>query len=93
MASVTVYPSSVINTDVEKRPATPPNAPSLVVGSLTTAQDGVYQSLIQDLETSGTVERQLIDRLMDGGEYSFSVGRTHIPLPSIVSHDVCIYAV
>ena len=68
MASTAVYPSAIIAQDPDAHSAGTSEVLSLVVGSLTTAQDGVYQSLIRDLETSSTVERQLIDRLMDGGE-------------------------
>lgn len=40
--------------------------PALAIGSLSTAQDGKYQSMINDLEGSRTVERQMLDRLVDG---------------------------
>jgi anamorsin len=46
--------------------AVPSKGPALVIGSLSTAQDGKYQGLISDLETSRIVERQLLDRLVDG---------------------------
>jgi len=39
--------------------------PALVIGSLATAQDGKYQSLITDLESTTKVDRQLLDRLID----------------------------
>lgn len=42
--------------------------PVLVIGSPATAQDGKYQILVQDLEASQRVERQMVDRLLDGGE-------------------------
>src|ERR1700722_14266052 len=41
--------------------------PSLVIGSPATAQDGTYQSLITSLSGSRDVERQMLDRLLDGG--------------------------
>ncbi|KAH7343263.1 cytokine-induced anti-apoptosis inhibitor 1, Fe-S biogenesis-domain-containing protein [Rhizoctonia solani] len=49
--------------------------PALVVGSLGTAQDGRYQSLITDLAQSdelkslgsSAVERQILDRILDAG--------------------------
>ncbi|KAG9098898.1 electron carrier [Ceratobasidium sp. 370] len=52
-----------------------PSGPALVVGSLGTAQDGRYQSLItelsqsEDLKSLGSsaVERQILDRILDGG--------------------------
>ncbi|KAH8830649.1 cytokine-induced anti-apoptosis inhibitor 1, Fe-S biogenesis-domain-containing protein [Flagelloscypha sp. PMI_526] len=40
--------------------------PALVIGSLSTASDGSYQALIQDLEHTRPVDRQLLDRLVDG---------------------------
>lgn len=40
--------------------------PALAIGSLATAQDGTYQNLIVDLEKSRTVEKQMLDRLVDG---------------------------
>jgi hypothetical protein len=46
--------------------AVPSKGLSLVIGSLSTAQDGKYQTIISDLESSRTVERQLLDRLVDG---------------------------
>jgi hypothetical protein len=41
--------------------------PALAIGSLSTAKDGKYQSLISELEKERQVERQMLDRLMDGG--------------------------
>ena len=53
-----------------------PSGPALVVGSLGTAQDGRYQNLITKLSQSedlrplgpSAVERQILDRILDGGE-------------------------
>jgi len=39
---------------------------ALAIGSLATAQDGKYQSLISSLEGNRQVDRQVLDRLMDG---------------------------
>jgi len=51
---------------VEHPTAKPTERRALVVGSLTTAQDGSYQSLISDLATHGEeVERHLLDRIVD----------------------------
>jgi len=47
-----------------QKPSTQESA--LVIGSLTTAQDGKYQSLITSLEETSEVERQMVDRLLDG---------------------------
>ena len=44
---------------------------TLVIGSPLTAQDGTYPSLISELERdpadAGEVERQMLDRVLDGG--------------------------
>jgi anamorsin len=40
---------------------------ALVVGTLSTAQDGKYQSLIKELEVNRKVDREMLDRLIDGG--------------------------
>lgn len=47
----------------------PPSAkpPALAIGSLSTAQNGKYQSLISELEGTRQVEKQLLDRLIDQG--------------------------
>lgn len=45
------------------------NRRALVVGSLSTAGDGRYQALISDLESSRQVDKQLLDRLVDNGEF------------------------
>lgn len=46
--------------------------PTLVIGSPSTAQDGTYPDLISQLEKDpanvGEVEKQMIDRILDGGE-------------------------
>lgn len=52
---------------VEHASAKPTERRALVVGSLTTAQDGSYQSLISDLAIHGEVEKQLLDRIVDNG--------------------------
>ena len=41
--------------------------PALIIGSPSTAQDGQYQALISSLDESLNVERQMVDRLLDGG--------------------------
>ncbi|KAJ4472208.1 cytokine-induced anti-apoptosis inhibitor 1, Fe-S biogenesis-domain-containing protein [Lentinula aciculospora] len=46
--------------------AVPSKGAALAIGSLSTAQDGKYQALISDLERSRSVERQMLDRLVDG---------------------------
>lgn len=47
--------------------AAPPQGKTLAIGSLSTAQDGKYQALVSNLEQTGQVEKQMLDRLMDGG--------------------------
>lgn len=39
--------------------------PALAIGTLSTAQDGRYQALVSELETTRRVDRQLLDRLVD----------------------------
>jgi hypothetical protein len=45
--------------------------PILVIGSPSTAQDGTYPDLINQLETDSVdvteVEKQMVDRILDGG--------------------------
>lgn len=49
--------------------AAPPSlkAPALVLGTPATAQDGSYQRTISELEQSRTVEKLMLDRLLEGG--------------------------
>ena len=47
-----------------------PTGSVLVIGSLGTAQNGRYQSLVTDLDANAsgnTTERQMLDRLIGGG--------------------------
>ena len=50
--------------------------PTLVIGSPSTAQDGSYPGLIDELEkgsaNASEVEKQMVDRILDGG-MSFSL--------------------
>jgi len=41
--------------------------PALTIGTLSTAQDGKYQSLVSELGATRRVDRQLLDRLVDEG--------------------------
>lgn len=66
MAPTAIYASSV----VENSPvyaAVPEKGPALVIGSLATAEDGKYQSLVSSYDESRHVEKQMLDRLLDGG--------------------------
>ncbi|KAK0190744.1 cytokine-induced anti-apoptosis inhibitor 1, Fe-S biogenesis-domain-containing protein [Armillaria mellea] len=48
-------------------PATTPiKGPALAIGSPSTALDGQYQSMVTDLEASRKVDRQMLDRIVDG---------------------------
>ena len=51
--------------------------PALVIGSPLTAQDGTYLDLINDLEkrsaNASEVEKQMVDRILDGGELFTSI--------------------
>lgn len=60
MSPTAVYESASIT-------AVPAKGTALVVGALSTAQAGTYQSLIQELEASRKVDKQMLDRLVDGG--------------------------
>lgn len=42
-------------------------APALVLGSPATAQDGSYQKIITELEQTRSVEKLMLDRLLEGG--------------------------
>ena len=69
MAPVAVETMSILTADLSKPIAVlPTKGLALAIGSLSTAQDGKYQKLVTDLEGSRQVEKQLLDRLLDGGE-------------------------
>jgi hypothetical protein len=53
--------------------AVPVKGAALAIGSLSTAQDGKYQSLISDLMRTRRVDRQLLDRLVDNGTVVTSI--------------------
>jgi hypothetical protein len=63
--------------------------PALVIGSLSTAQNGVYQSVITDLEGSRRVDKQLLDRIVDNGMPPY-LSRKYILLTD--THFVSYYA-
>ncbi|TFK55888.1 DUF689-domain-containing protein [Heliocybe sulcata] len=46
--------------------AVPQKGPALAIGSLATAQDGKFQGLVSDLEANRQVDRQMLDRLLEG---------------------------
>ncbi|KAJ7068019.1 cytokine-induced anti-apoptosis inhibitor 1, Fe-S biogenesis-domain-containing protein [Mycena amicta] len=63
---------------------TPAKGAALAIGSLSTAQDGQYQRLIEDLESTRKVDRQMLDRLVDGATFldASSYASVHITLSS-----------
>jgi len=64
MAPTAIYSHMSSNQTVDAK------GPALAIGSLVTAEDGKYQRLISNLEENRKVERQMLDRLVDGGELS-----------------------
>lgn len=69
MAPTAIYMSSAEPQQSQPKvpAAVPVKGPALAIGSLATAEDGKYQSLITSLEETRQVERQMVDRLLDGG--------------------------
>ena len=55
----------------QKRPVVGVPEPTLVIGSPSTVQDGTYPGLISELERDSAnvseVEKQMVDRILDGG--------------------------
>ncbi|KAL1723667.1 DUF689-domain-containing protein [Schizophyllum commune] len=62
--------------------AVPLKGKALVIGSPATAADGRFQTLVTELEASRPVERQMLDRLVDGATTlePSSYGSAHITL-------------
>lgn len=56
----------------QKQPVIGSLGPTLVIGSPATAQDGTYPGLISELQkdsaNASEVEKQMIDRILDGGK-------------------------
>lgn len=80
MAPTAVYSPSVQNSHPTSEGVStiPAKGSALAIGSLTTAQDGKYQSLISDLSENRQVERQMLDRLVDGGAFDAITDRASI---------------
>lgn len=58
--------------------AVPVKGPALAIGTLSTAQDGKYQSLVSDLEATRHVDKQMLDRLVDNGaEVTSGITKLH----------------
>jgi anamorsin len=70
MSPTAIYSTSATSANLaaESVAAVPAKGPTLAIGSLVTAGDRKYQSLIESLERNRLVERQILDRLVDGGE-------------------------
>jgi anamorsin len=54
-------------TDQPVLAAVPAKGSALAIGSPHTAQEGKYQTLITELEATRNVDRQMVDRVVDGG--------------------------
>lgn len=65
MAPVAIYPSSPAVNISKSTEYDSVKGPALVIGSLSTAQDGKYQHVVSELEVTRQVERQMLDRLLD----------------------------
>lgn len=66
MSPAAIYEPSTFHPDSSKTlAAVPVKGPALAIGSLATAQDGQYQSLVSELEESRQVDKQMLDRLVD----------------------------
>lgn len=72
MAPVAIYPSSAGADISESTTYASAKGPALVIGSLSTAQDGKYQHVVSELEVTRQVERQMLDRLLDRGNVQFT---------------------
>ena len=72
MAPVAIYPSSPSANISMSTAYASAKGPALVIGSLSTAQDGKYQNVVSELEATRQVERQMLDRLLDRGNAQFS---------------------
>ena len=73
MSPTAIYISPNDTTSAPVAAAVPVKGPALAIGSLTTAQDGKYQSLITHLEETRKVERHMLDRLLDQGPFTFTL--------------------
>lgn len=68
MSPAAIYSAPVATTDSQKVvAAVPVKGPALCIGSPATATDGKYQALVKGLEETRNVEKQMLDRLLDGG--------------------------
>lgn len=82
MSPAAIYEPSTFHPDSSKTlAAVPVKGPALAIGSLATAQDGQYQSLVSELEESRQVDKQMLDRLVDRGQWE---------LPPRISWRVCV---
>jgi hypothetical protein len=68
MSPIAIYtPAENVTSNVPPTGTSPLKGSALVIGSLSTAEDGKYQSVITELESTRKVEKLLLDRIMDEG--------------------------
>jgi hypothetical protein len=66
MSPIAIYtPAENVTSNVPPTGTSPLKGSALVIGSLSTAEDGKYQSVITELESTRKVEKLLLDRIMD----------------------------
>ena len=75
MSPVSMTSASFVQTDA---PSPILKAPALVIGSPASTQDGSYQKLISELEQTRSVEKLLVDRIVEGGMLQIGLG-AYIP--------------
>jgi hypothetical protein len=80
MAPVATHPPS---DDISKSTVSE-KGPALVIGSLSTAQDGKYQRIVSELEATRQVERQMLDRLLDRGDAFIFIEEPHSHLQKLL---------
>ena len=67
MSPTAVYSSNETLPNLFQSQTSPSKGAALAIGSLSTAEDGKYQALVSELEPTRSVEKQLLDRIVDEG--------------------------
>lgn len=67
MSPTAVYSSNENVPTSFQSQTSPSKGAALAIGSLSTAEDGKYQALVSELEPTRSVEKQLLDRIVDQG--------------------------
>lgn len=68
MSPAAIYAAPIASIDSQKAAAAVTvKGPALCIGSPATATDGRYQTLVTRLEETRNVDKQMLDRLLDGG--------------------------